>query len=84
MAKDQQRKAADEVLTLQGRQDHYDLLLESLRLSCETMEQELSGLDRRETDGRGRMGYRRTSLRQRTARRRCGRRCGTSWPARPI
>ena len=55
MAKDQQRKAADEVLTLQGRQDHYDLLLESLRLSCETMEQELSGLDRRETDGRGRM-----------------------------
>ena len=55
VAKDQQRKAADEVLTLQGRQDHYDLLLESLRLSCETMEQELSGLDRRETDGRGRM-----------------------------
>lgn len=30
------------------------------------MEQELSGLDRRETDGRGRWpGYRRTSLRQR-------------------
>ena len=55
VAKDQQRKAADEVLTLRGRQDHYDLLLESLRLSCETMEQELSGLDRRETDGRGRM-----------------------------
>ena len=48
-------RAADEVLTLQGQQDHYDLLLESLRLSCETMEQELSGLDRRETDGRGRM-----------------------------
>ena len=55
VAKDQQRKAEDEVLTLQGRQDHYDLLLESLRLSCETMEQELSGLDRRETDGRRRM-----------------------------
>ena len=46
VAQEQQRKAEDDVLTLQGRQDHYDVLLESLRLSRETMEQELAALER--------------------------------------
>ena len=46
VAQEQQRKAEDDVLTLQGRQDHYDVLTESLRLSCETMEQELAALER--------------------------------------
>ncbi len=55
VAKEQQRKAEDDVLTLQGKQDHYDILLESLRLSCDAMEQELSALERRERDDRARM-----------------------------
>ena len=47
VAKEQQHKAEAEVLTFQTKQDHYDILLDSLRLSCETMEQELSGFERR-------------------------------------
>ena len=47
VAKEQQQKAEAEVLTFQTKQDHYDILLDSLRLSCETMEQELSGFARR-------------------------------------
>ena len=47
VAKEQQQKAEAEVLTFQTKQDHYDILLDSLRLSCETMEQELSGFERR-------------------------------------
>ena len=54
MAKEQQRKAEDDVLTLQGKQDHYDILLESLRLSCEAMERELEDIDSREKDSRTR------------------------------
>ncbi len=53
VAKEQQRRAEDDVLTLQGKQDHYDILLDSLRLSCETMEQELCALDRREKEDTG-------------------------------
>ncbi len=55
VAKEQQRKAEDDVLTLQGRQDHYDVLTESLRLSCETMERELEGLARQECESREKM-----------------------------
>ncbi len=55
VAREQQRKAEDDVLTLQGRQDHYDVLLESLRLSRETMEQELAGLERQAGESRGKM-----------------------------
>ena len=55
VARDQQRKAEDDVLTLQGRQDHYDVLVETLELSIETMEQEMSTLDSRESDDRRRM-----------------------------
>jgi len=62
VAKEQQRKAEDDVLTLQGKQDHYDILLESLRLSCETMEQEISTLDRREQDGRARIENTRAAI----------------------
>ncbi len=55
VAKEQQRRAEDEVLTLQGRQDHYDILLESLRLSCETMERELEDFDRRDSADKSRI-----------------------------
>ena len=56
VAKEQQHKAEAEVLTLQTRQDHYDILLDSLRLSCETMEQELAGFDRRDSEDQARIG----------------------------
>ena len=55
VAKEQQRRAEDDVLTLQGKQDHYDVLLESLRLSCEDMERELESLTRQESESRGKM-----------------------------
>ena len=55
VAKEQQHKAEAEVLTLQTRQDHYDILLDSLRLSCETMEQELAGFDRRDSEDQARI-----------------------------
>ena len=55
VARDQQHKAESEVLTLQTRQDHYDILLDSLRLSCESMEQELAGFDRRDSEDEARI-----------------------------
>ena len=55
VAKDQQHKAESEVLTLQTKQDHYDILLESLRLSCEAMERELEGFDRRDGEDQARI-----------------------------
>ena len=47
VAREQQRRAEDEVLTLQGKQDHYDILTDNLDLSCEAMEEELESLDAR-------------------------------------
>ena len=55
VAKEQQQKAEAEVLTFQTKQDHYDILLDSLRLSCETMEQELSGFERRAGEDQARI-----------------------------
>ena len=55
VAKEQQHKAEAEVLTFQTKQDHYDILLDSLRLSCETMEQELSGFERRAGEDQARI-----------------------------
>ena len=62
VAKEQQRKAEDDVLTLQGKQDHYDILLESLRLSCEAMERELADIDSREKDSRTRAAEQRAAI----------------------
>ena len=47
VAREQQRRAEDDVLTLQGKQDHYDILTDNLDLSCEAMEEELENLDSR-------------------------------------
>ncbi|MBE6971285.1 MAG: chromosome segregation protein SMC [Ruminococcaceae bacterium] len=44
VAREQQRKAEDDVLMLEGKQNHYDILTENLSLSCEAMEQELENL----------------------------------------
>ena len=42
VAQSQQRKAEDEVLQYQGKQDHYDILTETLRQSCGDMEADLA------------------------------------------
>ena len=47
VAQQQQRDAKENVLTLEGRQNHYDILTENLRLGCEGMEQELVSLQNR-------------------------------------
>ena len=68
VAKEQQRRAEDEVLTLQGRQDHYDILLESLRLNCETMERELEDFDRRDSADKSRIRELEAAIAQADAR----------------
>ena len=68
VAKEQQRRAEDEVLTLQGRQDHYDILLESLRLSCGTMERELEDFDRRDSADKSRIRELEAAIAQADAR----------------
>ena len=47
VAREQQRKAEDDVLTLEGKQNHYDILTGNLSLSCAAMEQELENLSAR-------------------------------------
>ena len=44
VAREQQRTAEDAVLTLQAKQEHYDILTDNLDLSCEAMEEELETL----------------------------------------
>ena len=46
-AKEQQRAAAQQVLTLEGRQEHHEILLENLRLSQDGLQQERETLTRR-------------------------------------
>ncbi|MBQ0038636.1 MAG: chromosome segregation protein SMC [Clostridiales bacterium] len=55
VAREQQRKAEDDVLTLEGRQNHFNILLESLRTSCESMEAERKNIERRTAADRERM-----------------------------
>ena len=55
VAKEQQHKAEDDVIALEGTQKQYDVLTENLRLSCESMEQELSGLAERRSADESRM-----------------------------
>ena len=47
VAREQQRSAEDAVLTLQAKQEHYDILTDNLDLSCEAMEEELETLEHR-------------------------------------
>ena len=47
VAKEQQRAAAQQVLTLEGRQEHHEILLENLRLSQDGLQQERETLTRR-------------------------------------
>ncbi len=47
VAREQQRKAEDDVLMLEGKQSHFDILTDNLELSCENMEQELENLSAR-------------------------------------
>ena len=44
VAAEQQRSAEHEVLTLQNKQEHFDILTDQLDLSCEAMEEELETL----------------------------------------
>ena len=68
VAKEQQHKAEAEVLTFQTKQDHYDILLESLRLSCETMERELEDFDRRDSADKSRIRELEAAIAQADAR----------------
>ncbi len=49
VAREQQHKAEEDVIALEGVQKQYDVLTENLRLSCESMEGELAGLEERKT-----------------------------------
>lgn len=55
VAKEQQRHAEDQMLMLQGKQDHYDILIDTLRLSCQDMEAEQENMRRRVGDDEGRI-----------------------------
>ncbi|MBQ3548313.1 MAG: chromosome segregation protein SMC [Oscillospiraceae bacterium] len=50
VASSQQRKAEDAVLQCKGKQDHYDILIESLRLSIEDEEADIAAFAQRTAD----------------------------------
>ena len=50
VASNQQRKAEDLVLQYQGKQDHYDILTETLRQSCEDLQADLASFAARTRD----------------------------------
>ena len=54
-AEAQRRQAEDEVLRLQGRRDHYDILIQSLRDSGENLSGELTAIDGRLQDNETRL-----------------------------
>ena len=55
VARDQQRQANDRVLTLEGRKNHYDALVESLEQQQESLRIQRENLQKRSTDDAGRM-----------------------------
>ena len=55
VAKEQQRAAQEQVLTLEGRDNHYQILLDSLQVSCENLEKELGQLSGRSQEQTQRM-----------------------------
>ena len=55
VARDQQRQANDRVLTLEGRKNHFDALIESLAQQQESLRIQRENLQKRSTDDAGRM-----------------------------
>ena len=55
VAKEQQRQANDRVLTLEGRKNHFDILLESLAAQSESLRLQRENLQKRTSADAGRM-----------------------------
>ena len=68
VARDQQRQANDRVLTLGGRKNHYDMLIESLEQQQESLRIQKENLQKRSTDDAGRMDTIRRTIADFTAR----------------
>ena len=68
VARDQQRQANDRVLTLEGRKNHYDMLIESLEQQQESLRVQKENLQKRSTDDAGRMDTIRRTIADFTAR----------------
>ena len=68
VAWDQQRQANDRVLTLEGRKNHYDILIESLEQQQESLRIQKENLQKRSTDDAGRMDTIRRTIADFTAR----------------
>ncbi len=68
VARDQQRQANDRVLTLEGRKNHYDMLIESLEQQQESLHIQKENLQKRSTDDAGRMDTIRRTIADFTAR----------------
>lgn len=68
VARDQQRQANDRVLTLEGRKNHYDILIESLEQQQESLRIQKENLQKRSTDDAGRMDTIRRTIADFTAR----------------
>ena len=68
VARDQQRQANDRVLTLEGRKNHYDMLIESLEQQQESLRIQKENLQKRSTDDTGRMDTIRRTIADFTAR----------------
>ena len=68
VARDQQRQANDRVLTLEGRKNHYDMLIESLEQQQESLRIQKENLQKRSTDDAGRMDTIRRTIADFTAR----------------
>ena len=68
VARNQQRQANDRVLTLEGRKNHYDMLIESLEQQQESLHIQKENLQKRSTDDAGRMDTIRRTIADFTAR----------------
>ena len=68
VARDQQRQANDRELTLEGRKNHYDMLIESLEQQQESLRIQKENLQKRSTDDAGRMDAIRRTIADFTAR----------------
>ena len=68
VAKDQQRRANDRVLTLEGRKNHFDILLDSLKHQQESLHIQKENLQKRSSDDAGRMDTIRRTIADFTAR----------------
>ena len=62
VAKEQQRQANDRVLTLEGRKNHFDILLESLAAQSESLRLQRENLQKRTSADAGRMETLRSTI----------------------